>query len=234
MVREDRALAARFRQPDFEAAFGRVSIDGFPRLLAHELIPLGVLHADLSVRHCRHRLPRQHRRLRPSGDLRRRQRGVSGGPVSDRGGHRFDRALPEHDFAGPVDGLERRDGGAGPRGQSRASAGRQATAHRRGDFARAVGSRVAACSKGRWTRHRRGKPDLRVAAGRWGRGPGAASHGGVTLLATQRRGAPGAGGSNAQNGTVSQRPRVEPSSTGSRRIASSGLSGSPSFPVLTK
>jgi len=51
MDRSDRALdvdalAVRFRQPDFEAAFGRVSIDGFPRLLAHELIPLGVLHAD--------------------------------------------------------------------------------------------------------------------------------------------------------------------------------------------
>jgi SAM-dependent methyltransferase len=41
-----RALEARFRQPDFEAGFGRVQIDQFPRLLAHELIPLGVLHAE--------------------------------------------------------------------------------------------------------------------------------------------------------------------------------------------
>ncbi len=51
MDRSDRALdvdalEARFRQPDFEVGFGRVPIDRFPRLLAHELIPLGVLHAD--------------------------------------------------------------------------------------------------------------------------------------------------------------------------------------------
>jgi hypothetical protein len=41
-----RALEARFRQPDFAAAFGRVKIDRFPQLLAHELIPLGTLHAE--------------------------------------------------------------------------------------------------------------------------------------------------------------------------------------------
>jgi hypothetical protein len=41
-----RALEARFRQPDFTAAFGRVKIDRFPQLLAHELIPLGTLHAE--------------------------------------------------------------------------------------------------------------------------------------------------------------------------------------------
>jgi spermidine synthase len=51
MNRPDRALDvgvldARFRQPDFAAAFGRVQIDSFPRLLAHELIPLGVLNAE--------------------------------------------------------------------------------------------------------------------------------------------------------------------------------------------
>jgi hypothetical protein len=41
-----RALESRFRQPDFAAAFGRVEIDSFPQLLAHELIPLGTLHAE--------------------------------------------------------------------------------------------------------------------------------------------------------------------------------------------
>jgi predicted membrane-bound spermidine synthase len=41
-----RALESRFRQPDFAAAFGRVEIDRFPQLLAHELIPLGTLHAE--------------------------------------------------------------------------------------------------------------------------------------------------------------------------------------------
>jgi hypothetical protein len=41
-----RALEARFRQPDFAAAFGRVKIDRFPQLLAHELIPLGTLQAE--------------------------------------------------------------------------------------------------------------------------------------------------------------------------------------------
>jgi len=41
-----RALEARFRQPDFTTAFGRVKIDRFPQLLAHELIPLGTLHAE--------------------------------------------------------------------------------------------------------------------------------------------------------------------------------------------
>jgi hypothetical protein len=51
MDRSDRALdvgalEARFRQPDFAAAFGRVGIDRFPQLLAHELIPLGTLHAE--------------------------------------------------------------------------------------------------------------------------------------------------------------------------------------------
>jgi len=41
-----RALESRFRQPDFTAGFGRVKIDRFPQLLAHELIPLGTLHAE--------------------------------------------------------------------------------------------------------------------------------------------------------------------------------------------
>jgi len=41
-----RALESRFRQPDFTAGFGRVEIDRFPQLLAHELIPLGTLHAE--------------------------------------------------------------------------------------------------------------------------------------------------------------------------------------------
>jgi hypothetical protein len=40
------ALEARFRQPDFAAGFARVEIDSFPQLLAHELIPLGTLHAE--------------------------------------------------------------------------------------------------------------------------------------------------------------------------------------------
>jgi len=38
------ALAERFAQPDFTAGFGRVGIDSFPQLLAHELVPLGTLH----------------------------------------------------------------------------------------------------------------------------------------------------------------------------------------------
>jgi len=41
-----RALESRFRQPDFAAAFARVKIDSFPQLVAHELIPLGTLHAE--------------------------------------------------------------------------------------------------------------------------------------------------------------------------------------------
>jgi hypothetical protein len=39
------ALESRFRQPDFAAAFARVRIESFPQLLAHELLPLGTLHA---------------------------------------------------------------------------------------------------------------------------------------------------------------------------------------------
>jgi predicted membrane-bound spermidine synthase len=51
MNRSDRALdvpalEARFQQLDFAAAFGRVEIDRFPQLLAHELVPLGTLHAE--------------------------------------------------------------------------------------------------------------------------------------------------------------------------------------------
>lgn len=51
MDRSDRALdvgalEARFRQPDFAAAFARVEIDRFPQLLAHELIPLDTLHTE--------------------------------------------------------------------------------------------------------------------------------------------------------------------------------------------
>jgi hypothetical protein len=38
-------LRARFLQPDFSAAFARVGIGSFPALLAHEVFPLGVLHA---------------------------------------------------------------------------------------------------------------------------------------------------------------------------------------------
>jgi hypothetical protein len=41
-----RALEARFGQPDFTAAFGRVKIDPFPQLLAHEVLPLGMLHTE--------------------------------------------------------------------------------------------------------------------------------------------------------------------------------------------
>ena len=40
-----RALAERFRKPDFRAGFGRVGIERFSQLLAHELLPLGTLHA---------------------------------------------------------------------------------------------------------------------------------------------------------------------------------------------
>jgi spermidine synthase len=40
-----RALEQRFRRPDFAAGFARVEIDSFPQLLAHELLPLGTLHA---------------------------------------------------------------------------------------------------------------------------------------------------------------------------------------------
>ncbi|MBW2578707.1 MAG: fused MFS/spermidine synthase, partial [Deltaproteobacteria bacterium] len=39
------ALEERFGQPDFSAAFARVEIDSFPQLIAHELLPLGTLHA---------------------------------------------------------------------------------------------------------------------------------------------------------------------------------------------
>jgi spermidine synthase len=39
------ALEERFERPDFQAAFARVGIDSFPQLLAHELLPLGTLHA---------------------------------------------------------------------------------------------------------------------------------------------------------------------------------------------
>jgi spermidine synthase len=39
------ALAKRFAQPDFTAGFARVGIDSFPAFLAHELVPLGTLHA---------------------------------------------------------------------------------------------------------------------------------------------------------------------------------------------
>jgi len=41
-----RALEARFEQPDFRAGFDRVEIESFPQLLTHELVPLGVLHAE--------------------------------------------------------------------------------------------------------------------------------------------------------------------------------------------
>jgi len=48
--REDRALdldrlARRFEQSDFRAGFRRVEIETFPQLLAHEILPLGTLHA---------------------------------------------------------------------------------------------------------------------------------------------------------------------------------------------
>jgi spermidine synthase len=39
------ALEERFGQPDFSEAFARVGIDRFSQLLAHELLPLGTLHA---------------------------------------------------------------------------------------------------------------------------------------------------------------------------------------------
>ncbi len=39
------ALEQRFDRPDFRAAFARVKIHSFPQLLAHELVPLGTLHA---------------------------------------------------------------------------------------------------------------------------------------------------------------------------------------------
>jgi SAM-dependent methyltransferase len=39
------ALEERFGQPDFSAAFARVEIDSFPKLIAHELLPLGTLNA---------------------------------------------------------------------------------------------------------------------------------------------------------------------------------------------
>jgi spermidine synthase len=39
------ALEERFAQPDFRAGFSRVGIERFPQLLAHELMPLGALHA---------------------------------------------------------------------------------------------------------------------------------------------------------------------------------------------
>jgi spermidine synthase len=39
------ALEARFAQPDFSEAFARVEIDRFTTLIAHELLPLGTLHA---------------------------------------------------------------------------------------------------------------------------------------------------------------------------------------------
>jgi spermidine synthase len=39
------ALEERFGQPDFAAGFARVGIDRFPQLIAHELLPLGTLHA---------------------------------------------------------------------------------------------------------------------------------------------------------------------------------------------
>ena len=39
------ALEERFGQPDFSAAFARVEIDSFVQLIAHELLPLGTLHA---------------------------------------------------------------------------------------------------------------------------------------------------------------------------------------------
>jgi hypothetical protein len=39
------ALEERFAQPDFSTGFARIGIDRFPQLLAHELVPLGTLHA---------------------------------------------------------------------------------------------------------------------------------------------------------------------------------------------
>ena len=40
------ALQRRFEQPDFAAGFARAGVESFPQLLAHELLPLGTLHAD--------------------------------------------------------------------------------------------------------------------------------------------------------------------------------------------
>jgi hypothetical protein len=40
-----RALETRFRRADFAAGFARAGIESFPQLLAHELLPLGTLHA---------------------------------------------------------------------------------------------------------------------------------------------------------------------------------------------
>ena len=39
------ALEERFGQPDFSEAFARVEIESFAQLIAHELLPLGTLHA---------------------------------------------------------------------------------------------------------------------------------------------------------------------------------------------
>ncbi len=39
------AMQQRFRQPDFAAGFGRVGIQSFAQLAAHEVLPLGTLHA---------------------------------------------------------------------------------------------------------------------------------------------------------------------------------------------
>jgi hypothetical protein len=39
------AIEERFRRPDFAAGFERVGIESFPALLAHELLPVGTLHA---------------------------------------------------------------------------------------------------------------------------------------------------------------------------------------------
>jgi hypothetical protein len=39
------AIEARFRRPDFADGFARVEIESFPALLAHELLPVGVLHS---------------------------------------------------------------------------------------------------------------------------------------------------------------------------------------------
>jgi predicted membrane-bound spermidine synthase len=42
------ALEERFARPDFAAGFARVGIRRFPQLIAHELLPLGTLHAVAS------------------------------------------------------------------------------------------------------------------------------------------------------------------------------------------
>ncbi len=68
------ALEKRFERPDFAAGFARVGIDSFPQLLAHELLPLGTLHAvplegDIhSLRHpiLSHRAARAFFRGRPA------------------------------------------------------------------------------------------------------------------------------------------------------------------------